>query len=83
MLSESERQILIDALQEVRFLEGDKIIKQGEEGKAFYIIKSGTVCVSAGCVAVAFVRRTPSVSRRACHQDGDPQGWDGHGRLLW
>lgn len=48
VLSESERQILIDALQEVRFLEGDKIIKQGEEGKAFYIIKSGTVCVSAG-----------------------------------
>ena len=48
VLSEGERQILTDALKETRFAKDTEIIKQGEEGKSFYIIKSGSVKVTRG-----------------------------------
>ena len=46
-LSESEKATLVDALVEIPFENGDAIIKQGEAGDAFYIIKSGGVKVTS------------------------------------
>eukprot|EP00908_Phaeocystis_cordata_P026034 Transcript_8509.p2 GENE.Transcript_8509~~Transcript_8509.p2 ORF type:complete len:482 (+),score=294.80 Transcript_8509:1140-2585(+) len=45
-LSSGEREKLIGSLQEESFGKGTDIIKQGEAGESFYIIKSGTVKVT-------------------------------------
>ena len=42
-LSDTERQMLIDAMQEQRAEEGDIIIKQGDVGDFFYIVESGNL----------------------------------------
>lgn len=45
-LSPSELSVLVDALMEARYVSGDRIINQGDDGDTFYIVKSGTVRVS-------------------------------------
>ena len=45
-LNTAEREKLIDNLQEVRFSRGAEIIKQGDPGETFYIVKTGTVKVT-------------------------------------
>ena len=45
-LNSTEVSVLVDALSEARYVTGDKIINQGDEGDTFFIIKSGTVRVS-------------------------------------
>jgi hypothetical protein len=45
-LNHEEREKLIDNLQEVKFAKGIEIIKQGDAGETFYIVKSGAVKVT-------------------------------------
>ena len=45
-LNNAEREKLIDNLQEVKFAKGTEIIKQGDAGETFYIVKSGAVKVT-------------------------------------
>ena len=45
-LSASEVSILVEALSEQRFMEGDVIIRQGEPGETFYIVKQGEVKIT-------------------------------------
>jgi cGMP-dependent protein kinase len=45
-LLSSERQKVAEALEEVNFSDGHLIVKQGEPGDAFYIIKKGVVHVT-------------------------------------
>ena len=45
-LNTAEREKLIDNLQEVRFSRGAEILKQGDPGETFYIVKTGTVKVT-------------------------------------
>ena len=44
-LEAAEMDALVAALQEVSFSKGESIIRQGERGDSFYILKSGTVKV--------------------------------------
>ena len=46
-LSPSEKATLVDALVEEPFEQGTPIVKQGEQGNAFYIIKAGGVRVES------------------------------------
>ena len=46
-LSESEKSLLVESLQEVSVENGTAIVKQGDSGDAFYIIKTGSVRVEA------------------------------------
>mgnify|MGYP001179919512 CR=1 FL=1 len=46
-LSPTERATLVENLVEVTYEKGDAIIKEGEKGDAFYIVKSGHVDVSS------------------------------------
>jgi cAMP-dependent protein kinase regulator len=41
-----ERQTLSDAFQDEKFMAGDLIIKQGDEGNKFYFVEEGSVKVS-------------------------------------
>ena len=45
-LSDSEKVLLVESLVEVVFKADEPIIKQGEKGDAFYVIKSGAVKVT-------------------------------------
>ena len=36
------RQVLMKAMQKVKFVEGEEIIKQGDKGDKFYVLESGT-----------------------------------------
>ena len=45
-LRPEEMETLVRALHEVTFEKGHRIIKQGEQGDSFYILKSGTVQVT-------------------------------------
>ena len=47
VLSPSEKATLVDALVEEPFEQGTPIVKQGEQGNAFYIIKAGGVRVES------------------------------------
>ncbi|EGR28404.1 hypothetical protein IMG5_176210 [Ichthyophthirius multifiliis] len=40
-LDEREREIVVNAMQEVKFAQGDWIIKQGEDGEVLYVIDQG------------------------------------------
>ena len=46
-LDSSERNMLIEHLTEENFQSGQPIIRQGDQGESFYIIKSGTVRVTS------------------------------------
>lgn len=41
-LSSYERQKIADVLQPIRFLPGEFVIRQGDEGDSFYFIEEGT-----------------------------------------
>ena len=45
-LNNAEREKLIDNLQEVKFARGADVIKQGDAGETFYIVKTGVVKVT-------------------------------------
>mmetsp|Transcript_18118 Transcript_18118/g.43343 ORF Transcript_18118/g.43343 Transcript_18118/m.43343 type:complete len:789 (-) Transcript_18118:558-2924(-) len=59
-LTTSERSLLVESLTEETFAAGDKIIRQNDAGESFYIIKSGTVRVTA---------RTPDGEREEVIKD--------------
>ncbi|KAL4479449.1 hypothetical protein ABPG72_011771 [Tetrahymena utriculariae] len=40
-LEENERNIVVNAMEEVRFKAGDQVINQGEEGNLLYVVESG------------------------------------------
>ena len=41
MLEESEKKIVIDAMEEKKYKKGDYVIKQGEDGDVLYLVESG------------------------------------------
>lgn len=41
MLEESEKKIVIDAMEEKRFVKGDYVIKQGEDGDVLFLVDTG------------------------------------------
>ena len=41
MLEESEKKIVIDAMEEMNYKKGDYVIKQGEDGDVLYLVESG------------------------------------------
>ena len=41
-LAPADRQVLMKAMQKVKFVEGEEIIKQGDKGDKFYVLESGT-----------------------------------------
>lgn len=43
ILTPMQKESLLDSLSTLNFVEGEKIIKQGDPGDLFYIIKSGNV----------------------------------------
>ena len=42
-LDEKEFNIVVDAMAEHHFKEGDPVIKQGEDGEELYVLESGTL----------------------------------------
>jgi cAMP-dependent protein kinase regulator len=40
-LEEKDREIVIMAMEEVKFSKGDKVISQGEDGNELYVVESG------------------------------------------
>lgn len=43
MLEESEKVIVIDAMEEKKVAKGETVIKQGEAGDVMYLIETGTL----------------------------------------
>jgi len=41
MLEESDKKIVVDAMEEKRFKKGDIVIKQGNDGDVLYLIETG------------------------------------------
>jgi CRP-like cAMP-binding protein len=40
-MEDKEMDILVDAMKEVKFNDGEAIIQQGDEGNALYVLESG------------------------------------------
>lgn len=45
-LDESEKQIVVDAMQEQNAITGEVVIKEGDEGDSLYVVGSGTLTCS-------------------------------------
>lgn len=42
-LDQSEFEIVVDSIEEVKVNEGDTVIKEGDEGDCMYVVESGTL----------------------------------------
>lgn len=42
-LDPSEKEIVVEAMEEKSFKAGDQVIKQGDEGDVLYVIESGNL----------------------------------------
>ena len=71
-LTVSESDMLVESLVEESFAEGTEIIRQGEAGHTFYIIKSGSVRVTqkqAGSSRVETIKDRHTLARHAPEQN--------------
>lgn len=40
-LNDKEKNIVVDAMQECKFTQGDQVIKQGDDGEVLYLVDEG------------------------------------------
>jgi len=73
LLSEREVEELASACSLVAYAVGDTIIKQGEYGETFYMLKSGEVAVSRDNVEVVRLKQGSFFGERALLED-EPRG---------
>lgn len=67
-LDEAEKQIVVDAMAEKNAVEGEVVIKEGDEGDSLYVVGSGTL----SCTKVFKGQTTPTFLKR--YQPGEAFG---------